>query len=187
MNNQILLIYEFNKLLEILKEIQTNFSFKIKNISKNDLNSEFIKENVNNIFLTKKGVPEIKNQIILNQLPIKLFNIIEQINIKFIKIKFNQQSEIDIGKYKINLNSREMKSNKETLKLTEKECEIIIYLNNFKNPVSINELEKSVWDFNSDLETHTVETHIYRLRKKIFETFSEENFILSKKNGYQIK
>ena len=102
MNNQILLIYEFNKLFEILKEIQTNLSFKIKNISKNDLNSEFIKENVNNIFLTKKGVPEIKNQIILNQLPIKLFNLIEQINIKFIKIKFNQQSEIDIGKYKIN-------------------------------------------------------------------------------------
>jgi DNA-binding response OmpR family regulator len=55
-----------------------------------------------------------------------------------------------------------------------------------KNSVSIDDLEKNVWKYQSDIETHTVETHIYRLRKKILKTFKDKNFILSKKNGYQI-
>ena len=73
------------------------------------------------------------------------------------------------------------------LKLTEKETNTITYLSKIKNPVSIDELQKNVWSYQSDIETHTVETHIYRLRKKIFSTFNDDNFIVSKKNGYQIK
>jgi DNA-binding response OmpR family regulator len=73
------------------------------------------------------------------------------------------------------------------LKLTEKEINTIIYLSKSNKPVRINELQKKVWSYQSDIETHTVETHIYRLRKKILSTFNDEEFIVSKKNGYQIK
>ena len=73
------------------------------------------------------------------------------------------------------------------LKLTEKEVNTILYMSKKMKPVSIEELETSVWKYQSDIETHTVETHIYRLRKKIFKVFEDNNFITSKKNGYQIK
>ena len=73
------------------------------------------------------------------------------------------------------------------LKLTEKEVNTIIYLSKAQNPVSVEKLEGSVWKYHSDIETHTVETHIYRLRKKILECFNDKEFIISKKNGYQIK
>ena len=77
--------------------------------------------------------------------------------------------------------------NNTKLKLTEKEINTIIYLSKSKNPVSVDELQEKVWSYQSDIETHTVETHIYRLRKKILNTFNDNKFILSKKNGYQIK
>ena len=77
--------------------------------------------------------------------------------------------------------------NDKKLKLTEKEVNMIIYLSKNNNSVSVNELEKNVWSYNSDMETHTVETHIYRLRKKIIKIFNNKNFITSQKNGYQIK
>ena len=73
------------------------------------------------------------------------------------------------------------------LKLTEKEINTITYLSKINNPVSIDELQEKVWRYQSDLETHTVETHIYRLRKKIINTFNDNDFIISKKHGYQIK
>ena len=73
------------------------------------------------------------------------------------------------------------------LKLTEKEIDTITYLSKSNKPVSINELQKMVWSYQSDIETHTVETHIYRLRKKILNIFNDDKFIVSKKNGYQIK
>ena len=73
------------------------------------------------------------------------------------------------------------------LKLTEKEINTITYLSKSKKPVSIDELQEKVWSYQSDIETHTVETHIYRLRKKILNTFNDKDFIISKKNGYKIK
>ena len=87
----------------------------------------------------------------------------------------------------IDLNSREMLVQDIKLKLTEKEINTIIYLSDSNEPVSIEELQKMVWSYQSDIETHTVETHIYRLRKKILNTFNDNEFIISKKNGYQIK
>jgi DNA-binding response OmpR family regulator len=73
------------------------------------------------------------------------------------------------------------------LKLTEKESNIILFLYNSKNPVTINQLQSEVWGYNSKLDTHTVETHVYRLRKKLLKNFNDNSFIQSKKNGYQIK
>ena len=80
-----------------------------------------------------------------------------------------------------------MIANDTKLKLTEKEINTIIYLSKSSKPVSINELQQKVWSYQSDIETHTVETHIYRLRKKILNFFNDNEFIISKKNGYQIK
>ena len=187
MNNQILLIHNFDKLFEILNELKNFFNFEIKKVSIEDLNQNIFDKNYNILVFSKEKKLNITNQFIYNKFPIKILDFIERINIEFIKLKFNKQSLIIINRYNIDLNSREMLYRKKSLKLTEKECEIIIYLSKSTQPVSISELEQNVWDYSSKLETHTVETHIYRLRKKIFKTFGEKNFILSKKNGYEIK
>ena len=122
-----------------------------------------------------------------DKFPIKVSKLVEKFNIEYLKQKFIHQSEVRIGKYIIDLNSRELLLKNLRLKLTEKEISIILYLSKIKTPVSINELQKHVWMYQNDIETHTVETHIYRLRKKILKTFKDKNFIMSKKNGYQIK
>jgi DNA-binding response OmpR family regulator len=111
---------------------------------------------------------------------------VEKINIQFLKLQFNNQSQIKINNYIIDLNSREMLIKDIKLRLTEKEINTIIYLSKSNQPVSVDELQDKVWSYQSDIETHTVETHIYRLRKKILNTFSDREFIISKKNGYQI-
>ena len=186
MNNQNLLIYEFNELFKLLDEIKKEININIIKISKNDLNEISKIYGKNFIIITKKKLPNISNQFLLNELPIQISKFIEKINIKFLKMNFNKQSEVIVGKYLIDINSREMKVDNIALKLTEKECDIIIHLFNSKKPVPISELQTNVWDYNSKLETHTVETHIYRLRKKIFDKFKDNNFIFSKKDGYSI-
>ena len=78
-----------------------------------------------------------------------------------------------------------MKDNK-VITLTEKEIQLLeLFLNN-KKPITKNFILSSVWNYSTDADTHTVETHIYRLRKKINETFLDENFILNDKEGYCI-
>ena len=129
----------------------------------------------------------INNQFILDNTPINIFKLVEKINIEFLKLQFNSKSEVRVNNYIVDLNSREILKNKTKLKLTEKEINTIIYLSKSNKPVSIDELQDKVWSYQSDMETHTVETHIYRLRKKILNSFEDNEFIISKKNGYQIK
>ena len=86
----------------------------------------------------------------------------------------------------MDLNSKFFSKNNISLKLTEKEIEIILYLNEAKTKHDVADLQKNIWGYSADMETHTVETHIYRLRKKISNKFNDENFILSHKNGYFI-
>ena len=187
MLNQNLIIYQFNSLYQILKEIDQELNFKIiEALNEKSLINEIKKLN-NYLIITKKNILKFDNQFIINQIPIKIFKLVEKINIESLKNQFNDQSQININNYIINLNSREMFLNDVKLKLTEKEVNTIVYLSKLDKPVSIDELQTSVWGYQSDIETHTVETHIYRLRKKIFKTFKNENFIISKKNGYQIK
>ena len=187
MNNQNLIIYQFSSLYQILKELELNLNFNITEVlSEKKLNLET--KNLNNyIIITKKKILNIQEQYILDKLPIKIFKLIEKLNVKFLKLQFNEQSEILINDYTINLNSREISLKNIKLKLTEKEVNTIIYLSNTKTPVSIDELQREVWGYQSDIETHTVETHIYRLRKKMFKIFNDESFLVSKKDGYQIK
>ena len=127
-----------------------------------------------------------KNFLDLNDLPLSLKKLLELINIKLIKLKFNQQSNVVIKGYELNLNSKFFSKGSLNLKLTEKEIEIILYLNNTKIKHNVADLQKNIWGYSADMETHTVETHIYRLRKKISDLFEDEKFILSHKNGYFI-
>ena len=187
MNNQNLIIYDFPVLFDVLNEIKNNFNFNIINVSKNEYNKLKIEKLTNFLIISKKKQSNLDNQILIENYPLRISKILEIININFLKKKFNQQSEIEIGNYKINLNSRKMYNEKNELDLTEKEAEIIIFLNDSEKPVTINRLQSEVWGHNSKLETHTVETHIYRLRKKISNNFSDNDFIKSSKLGYTIK
>ena len=121
----------------------------------------------------------------MENIPIRFEKLIEMINMNFLKNKFLDQSYIDIGEYNLDLNSRKISLGNKSLNLTERETNLIIFIKDKKN-VTIKELQKMVWDYSPDLETHTVETHIYRLRKKMKETFGDENFILNTSNGYSI-
>ena len=183
---QNLLIYKYNSLYHILEEVDFDFNFKINFVdNENSLNKE-IKNLDNYLILSNKKYLNSSNFIVLNNLPINIFKLIEKINIEFLKLQFSNQSEVKLNDYTINLNSREMIAYNTKVKLTEKEINTIIYLSKSSKPVDIDELQKKVWIYKTDIETHTVETHIYRLRKKILNTFNDSKFIMSKKNGYQI-
>ena len=187
MNNQNIIVYRFNLLYQILKELEDNIHFKIIEISDEKTLTSEIKNLTNYLIITKKQILKFDNQFVLSQLPIKVFKLIEKLNIELLKHQFVEQSQFIINDYVIDINAREMSSKNVHLKLTEKEVNTIIYLSKANKPISINELQTNVWDYYSDIETHTVETHIYRLRKKISKNFLDDNFIISKNNGYQIK
>ena len=187
MNNQNLIIYQHTFLYQILKELDLHLNFEVIEISNEKSLINEIKNLKNYLIISNNKILKMDNQFIPNKLPIKISKLVEKLNVEFLKQKFSDQSKININNYLINLNSREMLSKDKKLKLTEKEINTIIYLSKVNKPTSIEELQMNVWRYQSDIETHTVETHIYRLRKKILNNFNDENFILSKKNGYQIK
>ena len=202
-------------LYNILEEIKENLSFKINNFTKlNDFLNFFNKgksENknffiittisnkdffINKIKLEKKNIfflcqknskVDINHNYNVFKYPINIYNLIEKINIQLIKYKYSFQSKIRVKNYSLDLNSRTVSIENKSLKLTEREMEIILFLNDCKTPQKINDLQNKVWSYSSDLETHTVETHIYRLRKKISNSFQDEHFIISTDNGYFIE
>jgi len=186
MNLKKLIIYDFKELFKILYEIKKELNYEIIEISaENPLNISLNKKN-DHLVIVKKLVKNLNNQILIATLPIKLSKLIEKLNIEFLKRNFHSQSELKIQKYNLDINSRELIFKEKKIKLTEKESNIILYISNSIKPVSIQDLQLNVWGYHSDLETHTVETHVYRLRKKILATFDDNDFIKSKKNGYQI-
>ena len=187
-------IINFNSLYEILNEIKVNLPFKIikfkneedfqKNPDLDIINCLIISKNSYKLLLNNNVIS--KNILDLNDLPLTLKKLLELISIKLIKLKFNHQSKIIIKGYELNLNSKFFSKDNLNLKLTEKEIEIILYLNNKKIKHDVADLQKNIWGYSADMETHTVETHIYRLRKKISNLFKDEDFILSHKSGYFI-
>ena len=187
MNKQNLIIYDFTELFSILNEIKSNLNFNLLNVSKKEFDGLKLDQFNNFIIITKNKISDLENQIVLNKFPLKISKIIETININFLKNRFIQQSDINLGFYNLNFNSRKMFDDKNELNLTEKEADIIIFLKKSKKPVSIGQLQTEVWGHSSKLDTHTVETHIYRLRKKISNKFKNDNFIQSTKSGYNIK
>jgi len=187
-------IINYNSLYEILCEIKENLSFDIiehenetnflddKTFDKK--NSLIITKSIGKLKLDKKT--DIINILDLQNYPISINKLIESINIQLMKIKFNHQSKITVKDYQLDLNSKTLSKNLLFLKLTEKEVEIILYLNKDKNKHSVLDLQKNIWGYTADMETHTVETHVYRLRKKISNKFNEDSFILSHLEGYFI-
>ena len=182
--NQSLIIHKLPKLFSILNELKSNLNFKIEYVNDHDFTNISKKNNVVVISGDKKS--NLQNQVKIEEYPINIQKLIENINIQFLKNKFNQQNNVKVGKYHINLNSRVMILESKSLQLTEKEVKIISFLNDSDFPISINKLQSEVWGYKSKLETHTVETHIYRLRKKILKKFKNDNFIISEKDGYKI-
>ena len=187
MSTQNLIIYKLTSLFQILEELDLNLNFNITFVDSEKSLNDKVKNLNKYLILSNKKYLNIDSQFILDTKPIKIFQLVEKLNIEFLKLQFNSQSEVKIKNYFIDLNSREMIKNTTKLKLTEKEINTISYLSKSNKPVSIDELQEKVWSYQSDIETHTVETHIYRLRKKILNTFNDNELIISKKNGYQIK
>ena len=184
---QNLIIYKFVKLYHILQELGLDLNFNVL-FADNEKNlNDKIKNFKNYLIITNKEYSYIDHQLVLNDIPINISKLIEKINIELLKTQYNNQSEFKVKNYVIDLNSREIFTKNIKLKLTEKEINTIIFLSKSNGPVSIDELQEKVWSYQSDIETHTVETHIYRLRKKILNTFGDNKFIISEKNGYQIK
>ena len=187
MISQNIIIYKFTGLYQILEELGSDLTFNIVFEDREDFLNQRIKNLNNYLIISNKKYSDISNQFVLDNIPINIFKLIEKINIEFLKLQFNSQSEVKVNNYTIDLNSREILTKNKRLKLTEKEINTIIYLSKSDKPVGVDELQEKVWSYQSDIETHTVETHIYRLRKKILKTFNDNNFITSEKNGYQIK
>ena len=201
-------------LYNILDEIKDNLSFKVENFKSEDEFLKFLNENITDhkksviittihkkdFFLKKKF--NLKNIFFffennseknfdqnynIFKYPIDIYNLIEKINIQLIKQKYNFQSKIKLKNYSLDLNSRTITKNTTNLKLTEREMDIILFLNDHEKPQKINILQNQVWRYSNKLETHTVETHIYRLRKKMNDNFKDDNFIISSDAGYFIK
>tara|TARA_B100000941_G_scaffold205957_1_gene150264 strand:- start:558 stop:1133 length:576 start_codon:yes stop_codon:yes gene_type:complete len=180
-----LIIFQHEELFKILNEINENFGFELEFCEKKkDLESLDNKNLKNYLVISKKKISNLNNQIIIDTFPININELNQILNINFLKSKFNEQSKMILGKYILDLNSRILKQNLKELELTEKECSILVFLKQSKEPVKINELQEKVWGYNSELETHTVETHIYRLRKKISNKFFDNEMIISDKKGY---
>ena len=182
------IILNLKGLYNVLLELREFLKFELQY---HEGEKDLVKENnedINLIISNSKISNNIvnKNSIILNKLPIKILDLIEKININLLKLKYSFQSNFEIKQYKLDLNSRIMSHQKKDLKLTEREIEIILFLNKSKTPQSIDILQKEVWGYSENLETHTVETHVYRLRKKIKDTFKDDDFLISSKSGYKI-
>ena len=184
---QNLIVYQFTSFFKIFKEIEKELNFNIVEVEDSNTLKNTISVLDNYIIISKKKNSNTTNQLIIEKFPIKISKIIEKINIEFLKKKFNNQSQIKVKNYTININSRQIIFENKKLKLTEKEINTIVYISNSQQPVNPIELQKNVWGYQSDLETHTVETHIYRLRKKFLNFFGDSDFIGSTKNGYKIK
>ena len=183
-------IVNFNSLYKILEEIKDNLSFDIKNCQDENIFLKQYEKNIkNSLIVTNHNTKNLdkKNVLILNNFPIEIKKLVESINISLIKLKFNNQSKINIKSYELNLNSKIFSKNNVGLKLTEKEINIILYLSANKNKHNVIDLQRNIWGYSSELETHTVETHIYRLRKKINDKFNDKDLIVSHNEGYFIE
>ena len=214
MVKQIINIVGIASLYNIFEEIKDYLSFDVVNYSKvekffEDLNQNeteylnsliitkvsnrehFKKKQINNnsIFYiyNKDSILDYDSRYNLIKYPFEINSLVEKIKNQLIKQKYNYQSKIKVNNYYLDLNSKIISNDKNLLKLTEREMDIILFLYNNKKPQKISILQSQVWKYSTDLETHTVETHIYRLRKKINDNFKDDNFIISTDQGYLIK
>jgi len=198
MSKQSVNIVEFLNLYNILYEIKDLFIFHINNYKNSNHFLQDIESNIidhdNSIIIVNNKKHELfsnnkinnRNILIIDEFPLKIERLIDKINTHLIKEKYNFQSKLNIKNYVLNLNSRIISNKECKLKLTEREIDIILFLKKKGIPQSIISLQNEVWGYSDTLETHTVETHIYRLRKKIKDKFKDDKFITSHNDGYLI-
>ena len=205
-------IFGSKSFLEIINEIKLFSKFKVKYYE--DLNlcvKDAVKQNLLVIFFVSEKNKSFFNENKINNFPSILIvesstpksmfcsELREQLNMPFAilefekklisliaKYKFKKNSLIQLNGYIIDKNERNIKKNNLQLKLSEKEINFLILFSKGKEPISRNLVLKKVWNYSSASQTHTVETHIHRLRKKIFEKFGDDHFIKNNNKGYYI-
>ena len=183
--NEIKKFLKFKLLVENLNNNYTIILFHVDALK--DHNQKKLIENSKNLKVcaSKKGNMLNKYDAVL-ELPATLKDINNLIETTVAKKQFNKNSSIEIKNYLLNKNERKLSKFEDFIILTEKEIQLLeLFLIN-KKPISKDNILSSVWNYSSDADTHTVETHIYRLRKKIVEKFMDEKFILNNKDGYYL-
>ena len=213
MKSEKLFVFGNQTLAEILKEVKLFKNYEIinktydfqkinlpqdKNLKENlilvDLSNISITQNLvksfgkNSILLINKK--NFSNELIKNYekcfLPFKLNDLLSKIKILSLKKDYKNRSIFQVLDYQLDINKKVIVKNDLKLKLTEKEVTLLVYLIESGKPVKINELLKVVWDYSSESETHTIETHVHRLRKKFIKIFKDENIIKNNSEGYFI-
>ena len=208
MNNINLHIVGSDIFVNLLRELQLNYNVSfdsnlainkktdfVRIVFPEDLKlidgNKYLSVNIPTIFLLKDKDYFKKNKISLLQfhvslvLPIEFLSFIEIINILITKYNFFKKSKIEFNGYEIDSNQRIIKKNSIKSKLTEKELELILTLNN-TNGLDKSFLLKKIWNRSSDLESHAFETHLHRLRKKINKFFKDNKFIIEKNSQYYL-
>jgi DNA-binding response OmpR family regulator len=184
-NNIINPMIYLNNNKKILVKIIFAKNLKVKDVQKHLLVNEPII-----LLLDDKNYIKKNNLILLNfhvvlQLPIEILSFKEILSILFAKYNFSKKSKIIIKDYEIDSNQRSISKKNVKIKLTEKELELILALNN-NNGLNKSYLLKNIWKHSLDLDTHAFETHLHRLRKKIYKSFEDKNFIAEKNSLYYL-
>ena len=170
---------------KILVKILFPENLKIKEVRNHLLKNEPVFLFLNDKDFIKKNSLKLRDFHVSLQLPIEILSFKEILNILITKYNFFKKSKIIIKDYEIDCNERSISKQKIKTKLTEKELELILALNN-SNGLDKSFLLKSIWKHSLDLDTHAFETHLHRLRKKINKYFKDENFIIEKNSLYYL-
>ena len=197
---------------EILNEMKLFSKYKIKYYEdfnlclndaekKNQLTIFFISESNKNFFkeIKKNNFPLIfvdelsaSKKLLLSEtddqlnMPFTILDFKKKVITVIAKNEFKKNSLINLSGYIIDKNERKIKKNNLELQLSEKEINFLILFSKNKDPISRDLVLKNVWNYSSESETHTVETHIHRLRKNILKKFGDDNFIKNNNKGYYI-
>ena len=181
---------KFNLFDNFLSNENSNINFDVLIIHEDSLNDKqirsFIDKNNSLKILASSKSDKIFNCDVILQLPTTVKELNSTVENLLAKKIFNKNSSIKIKDFFLNKNEKKLSKDKNSVILTEKEIQLLELLKKINQPVSKEKILSSVWRYSSDADTHTVETHINRLRKKINENFSDENFILNNKDGYYL-
>ena len=181
-----LVIYNNLSLYNTLKELEKFFTYQLQGHVENlDNLVKITNQNPDFLVITDKKIDNNIDHILVDK-PIKINSLLEKVSIKLSKLNFKTKSNFTAGEYSLDINSRFLTKKNEKIKLTQKEVEIIYHLKNSDSDQSPENLQKEIWKHSEGVETHTVETHIYRLRKKIKAKFGDSNFIINNKQGYKL-
>ena len=207
MSNFTISVFNNKIFFQIIKEIKLFSKFRIKHYEDLDLctqdaekgnqvvvffDNSLNKSKTNNfptIIVTESSKLINKSFGILQEqlkMPFSILDFKKKIISLIAKNEFKKNSLIRLSGYIIDKNERKIKKNNLELQLSEKEVNFLILFSKNKDPINRNLVLKNVWKYSEDSETHTVETHIHRLRKKILDKFGDNDFIKNNNMGYYI-